>query len=248
MVLAFDNPRNPRRRPYTAPFSPSDIATLQRRFSVGTYTYSDAGVTPCVAGNKIQRIYDTTNSEYLEQTDSAKQFTYRVGANGKAYAEGSGGQRMEGSTAISAFLRHMIVTALKRNSVSGNTYFYFHNGGSAVLAASNQGSGTQHDYYGANGFGTSATDTAQTTGSWLSIAGRIDATNYSAIRNGAAEGSTGSLASMNAGTFTGLRLGGWLFAGYEADFNWQEHLIFANEPTSGEQASLQTYLAANYPT
>jgi hypothetical protein len=235
-------------------FEPSDIPGLLMDFDADAAdrVYSDAGSTLANVGDKVYRVYlDVAKTIYVEQSNSSLQYTLRAGANGKRYFEGSGSQRMTGTVAFASFLRHMVISSIYRNSFVDNTFFYFHNGsGANVLNASNQASGgnhTRHDYNGSGGGTSSTSDTAAPTATWETIAHRIDATDISAIRNGTVEGTT-ALTGINACDLTGLRIGGWLSAGFEANFNIQRQLLYANEPTTQEQADLQTYLAANFPT
>lgn len=251
MVQYFGNPRNPRRRSYAPAWSPADIAELLLDFDAEQYAYSDAGTTLCTDGQSVYRWYDTTHTVYVEQTSAGSRPIFGQGANGKKFIDFNGGKRMEGSASISSTLRQMWVTSLKRNSFTDNTFFYFHSGsGSSVTNASDQASGGNHarfDYVGATGSALSLGNTGASTTAWETFGLRIDATDASALRDGAVEGSA-ALTGVNAADFTTLRIGGWLSAGYEANFKLQRHMLFVTEPSSGDQSDLQTYLAANVPT
>lgn len=233
-------------------FAVSDIAELLYDFDAGSYAYSDAGTTLCVADDPVYRWYDATRTVYIEQATLVDRPTYKIGANGKPYLQFDGiTDRIRGSLGSQSILGCLAVFLADIKSTASDYYFDVRNDGDGnpIICMFGSGGVVLSRYRGNNGtLVQTASGGTPSAGTWATWANRISGTtDVDSMKNNAVE-STVNSGGLNAGTFNQLTIGAENSNALSAEMNISRFLLFAPAPSSEDQTSLQTYLAANAPT
>lgn len=216
------------------------------------YCFSDAGTTPCIASSTVYRWVDIITGAIYDQSDSAKRFTFNVGANGQCYVSGDGARYMDcTSTTVGNVTGNFTASALvNKTTASSDKYIWSKQqtaapykgvglsqvGGKPAIEISDGTygilSGTT-SWGGANGW-KEITATRSSTSGEMIFGGASEATGT--VRGG----DTSFSIASRIGNFTGGSAG-WI--GSIRGF-----VLTAAQATAGEKSLLSAFWTAKTPT